>query len=30
VEVDNHPGEGVTFRLWLPMTAVPSKDVVAV
>ncbi len=30
VEVDNRPGEGVTFRLWLPMTAVPSKDVVAV
>jgi len=21
VEVDNRPGEGVTFRLWLPMTA---------
>ena len=29
VEVENRPGEGVTFRLWLPMATVPPGGAVA-
>ncbi|MBI4735770.1 MAG: GAF domain-containing protein, partial [candidate division NC10 bacterium] len=29
VEVENRPGEGVTFRLWLPMATVPRGGAVA-
>ncbi|MBI4735042.1 MAG: hypothetical protein HY766_03120, partial [candidate division NC10 bacterium] len=29
VEVDNRPGEGVTFRLWLLMATVPRCGAVA-
>jgi signal transduction histidine kinase len=29
VEVDNRPGEGVTFRLWLPMRPIPHGKATA-
>jgi GAF domain-containing protein len=29
VEVENRPGEGVTFRLWLPMATIPHGGAVA-
>ncbi|MBI2002396.1 MAG: hypothetical protein HYS69_14650, partial [candidate division NC10 bacterium] len=30
VEVENRPGEGVTFRLWLPMATVPRGGAVVI
>ena len=29
VEVDNRPGEGVTFRLWLPQRPIPRREAMA-
>jgi two-component system cell cycle sensor histidine kinase/response regulator CckA len=29
VEVDNRPGEGITFRLWLPMRPIPHAKAAA-
>jgi signal transduction histidine kinase len=29
VEVDNRPGDGVTFRLWLPMRPIPQAKATA-